>query len=171
MLSRLASTKFITSTTTAQRCRITQISTIWASTTRVSKHSRQLGTSTETWTVVPTVRPNAIDASYRFQYGRSHLGARWVTQDQRKGGQKMALYFLTYDLRKSRNYQPLYDELDNFNAVRILESTWCFKRVNIDAKGLRDYFKKVIDDDDGLMVSQVDGWASYKTDGTPNKLA
>lgn len=49
----------------------------------------------------------------------------------------MALYFLTYDLRKSRNYQPLYDELENFGAVRILESTWCFKRMNTSAKGLR----------------------------------
>ena len=28
----------------------------------------------------------------------------------------MAIYFLTYDLRNTRNYQILYDELNNYNA-------------------------------------------------------
>lgn len=52
----------------------------------------------------------------------------------------MALYFLSYDLRKSRDYQKLYDELESFDAVRILESHWCFKRINTSAKGLKDHF-------------------------------
>ena len=82
----------------------------------------------------------------------------------------MALYFLTYDLRNSRSYQVLYDELNNFNAVRILESTWCFNRVNTNAKGLREYFKQYIDNDDALIVSEVTDWASFNTDGTPNDL-
>jgi len=82
----------------------------------------------------------------------------------------MALYFLTYDLRNQKNYQNLYDELENFDAVRILESTWCFNRANTSAKGLRDHFKKKVDSDDGLMVSEVTNWASTKTDGTPNDL-
>ena len=81
----------------------------------------------------------------------------------------MALYFLTYDLRKARDYKSLYDELSNFNAVRILESTWCFKRINTSASGLRDYFKKYIDKDDGLTVSEVSDWGSYNTDGTPKR--
>ena len=34
----------------------------------------------------------------------------------------MALFFLSYDLRNKRDYQPLYDELKKFNAVRMLES-------------------------------------------------
>ena len=82
----------------------------------------------------------------------------------------MSLYFLTYDLRKSKNYQTLYDELNNFNAVRILDSTWCFNRTNTTAKDLRDYFKQYMDNDDGLMVSEVTNWASINTDGTPNDL-
>lgn len=82
----------------------------------------------------------------------------------------MALYFLTYDLRNSRNYNTLYDELKKFNAVRILESTWCFNRVNTSTKSLRDYFKAYIDKDDGLIVSEVVSWASINTDGTPNDL-
>lgn len=82
----------------------------------------------------------------------------------------MALYFMSYDLRKSRNYQPLYDELESFNAVRILESTWCFKRVNTTAGKLRDYFKGFIDSDDGIVVSEVTSWGTYHTDDTPNGL-
>ena len=82
----------------------------------------------------------------------------------------MALFFITYDLRKSRNYQPLYDELKSFQAVRILESTYCFKRVNTNAKNLRAYFQKLIDSDDGLIVSEVSDWSSYNTNGTPNDL-
>lgn len=82
----------------------------------------------------------------------------------------MALFFLTYDLRNRRDYQSLYDKLNEFNAVRMLESTWCFNRINIDTAGLRDYFRNYIDDDDGLIVSEVSGWASRRTDGTPKDL-
>ena len=32
------------------------------------------------------------------------------------------LYFIDYDLRKKRNYQPLYDELKRFGAIPMLES-------------------------------------------------
>ncbi len=46
----------------------------------------------------------------------------------------MALFFLTYELRDERNYQKLYKELDKYQAVRILESTWCFKKSNTTTK-------------------------------------
>lgn len=57
-----------------------------------------------------------------------------------------------------------------FNAVRVLESTWCFRRLNTSASGLRDHFKKFVDADDGVMISEVSSWASSKTDGTPKDL-
>lgn len=82
----------------------------------------------------------------------------------------MALYFLTYDLRRARDYQRLYDELKKFNAVKVLESTWCFKRVNTDTEKLRDYFKQFIDADDGLLIDESNSWATYNTNGTPNAL-
>ena len=83
----------------------------------------------------------------------------------------MALYFLTYDLRRKRDYQSLYDELKKFDAIKILESTWCFNRINTDARRLRDYFARLLDSDDGLMVSQVEAWASLNTDGSPEDLS
>lgn len=82
----------------------------------------------------------------------------------------MALYFLSYDLRNERDYQTLYDELERFHAVRILESDWCFNRANTDTVALRDHFKKFIDKDDGLCVSEVSSWATYNAQGTPKDL-
>ncbi|WP_234775342.1 hypothetical protein [Paraburkholderia tropica] len=83
----------------------------------------------------------------------------------------MALYFLDYDLRKQRDYQPLYDELARFKAVRMLESSWCFNRVNTSAAGLRDHFKQFIHADDGLLVAEVTDWATYKVLKSPSALA
>lgn len=82
----------------------------------------------------------------------------------------MALYLLSYDLRKQRDYEKLWDELKTFNAVRVLESDWCFKRINTTAAGLRDHFKSFIDADDGLFVGEITNWATYKARGTPNDL-
>jgi hypothetical protein len=74
----------------------------------------------------------------------------------------MALYFLDYDLRKSRDYQRLYDVLADFEAVHVLESLWAFKRVNTNCAGLRDFFRQFVDADDGLIVSEVVDWAGAK---------
>ncbi len=82
----------------------------------------------------------------------------------------MSLYFVSYDLRNARNYQALYDELNRFSAVRILESTWCFNRFNTDVAGLRDHFLNFVDRDDGIIVSEIHNWASYGTNGNPNQL-
>ncbi|KEZ77838.1 hypothetical protein C41B8_08480 [Salinisphaera hydrothermalis C41B8] len=73
----------------------------------------------------------------------------------------MALFFLSYDLRKQKNYQSLYDELAAFNAVRVLESTWCFNRMDTNCAGLRSHFKQFIDSDDGLCLSEIADWATY----------
>lgn len=83
----------------------------------------------------------------------------------------MALYLLSYDLRKEgRDYQKLYDELKSFNAVRILESVWCFKRNYTSCVALRNHFKRFIDSNDGIIVTEVHDWATYNTDDTPNSL-
>lgn len=83
----------------------------------------------------------------------------------------MALFFLEYDLRKpNRDYQSLYEELGEFGAVQILESLWCFNRVNTDAQGLRDHFSQFIDKNDGVIVSQVSDWASIGTNAVPHDL-
>jgi hypothetical protein len=82
----------------------------------------------------------------------------------------MGLFFIDYDLRKTRNYQALYDELARFKAVRVLESSWCFKRINTNCAGLRDHFKQFIDADDGLCITEASDWATYKALDTPKSL-
>lgn len=82
----------------------------------------------------------------------------------------MALYFVEYDLRKNKNYDGLINELEKFKAVRYLKSAWCLERYNTTAEYLRDYFKNFIDADDGLMVAEINNWASINTESNPNKL-
>ncbi|WP_374439785.1 hypothetical protein [Pseudomonas panipatensis] len=82
----------------------------------------------------------------------------------------MALYLLEYDLRKQRDYQKLYDELNRFGAVRILKSLWCFNRVSANTAGLRDHFRQFIDSDDGIVVAEVTDWATFNTQGNPKQL-
>lgn len=88
----------------------------------------------------------------------------------------MALYFLSYDLRGNRDYEKLYNEHEKFNAVRMLESNWCFIRINTTAIKLRDYFITFIDNDDGLVVSEValsngvNQWGTYGSHESPNDL-
>lgn len=82
----------------------------------------------------------------------------------------MPLYFLTYDLRKGKEYKKIYDELENFNAVKVLESTWCFEILNTSASQLRNHFQKFIDKDDGLIIHECISWASFNTSSTPKDL-
>jgi hypothetical protein len=82
----------------------------------------------------------------------------------------MALFFLEYDLRKQRDYQTLSDELKRLRAVHVLESTWCFNVDNPACAALRDHFRRFIELDDGLCVTQVTDWATVGTLGTPKPL-
>jgi hypothetical protein len=84
----------------------------------------------------------------------------------------MALYLLSYDLRKKQEseYQTLWDELAKFKAARVLESDWCFKRLDTDCKGLRGHFKQFIHQNDKLFVAQIYDWASHGIISTPNVL-
>lgn len=81
----------------------------------------------------------------------------------------MAVFFLSYDLRKGRDYDKIYNELAKFNAVQVLESLWCFKSEK-SAGDLRTHFKKFIDSDDGIVVIEESDWATYNTNGTPDDL-
>jgi hypothetical protein len=82
----------------------------------------------------------------------------------------MALYFVEYELRNERNYSKIVSELESFGAVRVLNSYWCFKRVNTCSKNLRDHFKKFVDKDDAIMVTEVTDWAGKGLKNSPNNL-
>ena len=83
----------------------------------------------------------------------------------------MALYFVEYELRDERNYPKITTELESFGAVRVLNSYWCFNRINTTAEGLRNHFKQFIDNDDAIMVTEVTDWAGTNLLSSPKKLS
>jgi hypothetical protein len=67
----------------------------------------------------------------------------------------MAVFVVSYDLRKpGRDYQPLWNRLGEWKAVRGLQSLW-FINWNTTAVAIRDDLAKHIDPNDGLFVGRV----------------
>lgn len=64
----------------------------------------------------------------------------------------MPCYLISYDLRKSRDYQSLYDAIKSYGTwAHILESTWAVVSQRTAAQ-VRDHLAQYIDGDDGLFV-------------------
>lgn len=83
----------------------------------------------------------------------------------------MALYFIEYDVRSTNHdYKPLYAELIRFDAVRVLKSLWCFKRINTTAGNLRNHFREYVHKDDGIAVIEASNWGTVNAEKTPNDL-
>ena len=73
----------------------------------------------------------------------------------------MKLYQITYDLRKQRNYQSLYERIKAYGYwCRPLESTWVIA-TGQSAILVRDNLKAVMDADDGLLVTRLQGDAAW----------
>lgn len=82
----------------------------------------------------------------------------------------MPLFFINYDLIKRKDYQTLWDRLEQYGAKRVLLSTWAMKRDNITAAQIRDDLSKYIDSDDRLLVDQSSTWAGRNLMIDLNKL-
>lgn len=82
------------------------------------------------------------------------------------------LYLIVYDLRKQgRDYKLLYAELEEWGAIRVLQSTWCLKLKNYKTpEALLSHFKNFIDANDGLMVSVMNDWDAFKPLANPASL-
>lgn len=81
----------------------------------------------------------------------------------------MALFFVTYDLMKYKDYPKLWARLSQYKAQRVLLSVWAFASTST-AKSIRDDLKDYIDGDDRLLVIQSADWASLNLTADPNKL-
>lgn len=79
----------------------------------------------------------------------------------------MALYFIEYELRKQRSYQPFFDALNALGARRYLRTGWWLNHSDTSCVALREHLKSYIDVDDSLMVSRIGEWASYNGMSTP----
>lgn len=83
----------------------------------------------------------------------------------------MKVFCISYDLRKSRDYQRIQEELNRLGGIQVLESVWTVKLGdNVTSVSLRDSLQKFIDSDDGLFVAQISSWATVKPNNTPHKF-
>lgn len=75
----------------------------------------------------------------------------------------MKVYQINYDLRKQRNYQPLYDQLQSYDSwAHPLESCWVIVTSQT-AMQVRDELASVVDADDGLLVTRLQGEAAWSS--------
>jgi hypothetical protein len=66
----------------------------------------------------------------------------------------MPMYLISYDLRKVRNYEPLWKVLRDWKSVRLLESLWLTELLG-PAPTIRDLLQPYIDGDDGIAVLEL----------------
>lgn len=73
------------------------------------------------------------------------------------------IFTLTYDLNKektSADYKPLIDELQRLGAHRFQASAW-LANLNNTAQEVHDHFKRLMDSNDSLWVSEFTGVHYY----------
>jgi CRISPR-associated endonuclease Cas2 len=71
----------------------------------------------------------------------------------------MARCLITYDLKKTKDYQKLFDALKKLGACKPLLSVWVVNST-FSAKQLVEHLKQFIDSDDKLLVVEATTWAS-----------
>lgn len=73
----------------------------------------------------------------------------------------MAAHLVTYDLRNpSRNYTPLYERLQDWRAVRLLQSVWLI-RADAQTEQIRNDLMSFMDGDDGIAVTLLAGQMAW----------
>jgi hypothetical protein len=74
----------------------------------------------------------------------------------------MPAYEVSYDLHQpGRDYQPLWNRLAEWKAVRVLESVWIVPAAST-AAALRDDLIRYLDTNDSLFVSGMTGETAWK---------
>lgn len=74
----------------------------------------------------------------------------------------MRCYIISYDLRKQRNYQGLYDAIQAYGTwAKITESTWAIVTGQT-ASQVHQNLLKQLDSDDGLIVIKSGGEATWE---------
>ena len=76
----------------------------------------------------------------------------------------MAHFVISYDLHKQRTYETVWELLESWGAVRLLESLWVVS-LNNTAGQVRDALNEAIDADDSTAVIELkagSGWATMR---------
>lgn len=74
----------------------------------------------------------------------------------------MALYQVSYDLRKIRDYHALYERIRSYGSyAHVLESSWII-RTNRSSAEITNHLAEMMDEDDGLLVVELTGEAGWR---------
>lgn len=74
----------------------------------------------------------------------------------------MKVYQICYDLRKQRDYTSLIDKIKSYGTyAKPLESCWLVA-TNQTVVQVRDNLASVMDSDDGLLVTRLQGEAAWR---------
>jgi hypothetical protein len=74
----------------------------------------------------------------------------------------MPHFVVSYDLHYQRHYQPVWDLLESWGAIRLLESLWVVTR-NSQPGTLREALKAVMDGDDSVAVIELGTGSQWAT--------
>lgn len=73
----------------------------------------------------------------------------------------MSVYQINYDLRKQKDYSSLIERIKSYGTwCHPLESVWIIV-TNQTAAQVRDYLATVMDNDDGVLVTRLQGEAAW----------
>lgn len=76
-------------------------------------------------------------------------------------------YLVSYDLlRPGQNYDGLINAIKQLGGKRVLLSAWAFYSTAT-AVQLRDHLRQFIDQNDRLLVTGINGWASWNVINPP----
>ena len=74
----------------------------------------------------------------------------------------MACYIISYDLRRNRDYESLYEAIKTYSKwARVTESTWAVVTTK-SAVEIRDHLSSVMDGDDRLFVIKSGTEAAWR---------
>lgn len=81
----------------------------------------------------------------------------------------MTCYIISYDLRNTRDYESLYNEIKSYGKwARITESTWAVV-TNKSAVRIRDDLSRVVDNDDRIFVVKSGVEAAWRNSRCRNE--
>jgi hypothetical protein len=84
-----------------------------------------------------------------------------LTLNDARGFEAMAVYQISYDLRKQRNYDALYERIKSYGSwCHALESSWVIATEQT-ARQVLDYLSPALDRDDGMLVTRLRGEAAW----------
>lgn len=69
----------------------------------------------------------------------------------------MAVFIVTYDLNKTKDYETLWEEFKRLGAHKAALSFYFVEVGTDDPRTLINHLKKYVDTDDTLIASRVDG--------------